>query len=125
MKEAKKADFRSKLSAEQRIGRQQEEPKAKTKKKEKDEFCTSQIDALNTRLPQEATERRRRDRGREEGGDENDEQQQTFYSFGSTLSSAQLHTQNITASSKFASPHFSPLPHTQLSALSVLVGTSP
>ncbi|KAH7824012.1 uncharacterized protein MONOS_14043 [Monocercomonoides exilis] len=73
-----------------------------------------------------ATERRRRDREREEGGDENDdEQQQTFYSFGSTLSSAQLHTQNITASSTFASPPFSSLPHTQLSAPSVLVGTSP
>ncbi|KAH7829098.1 uncharacterized protein MONOS_9481 [Monocercomonoides exilis] len=62
MEEAKKADFRSKLSSEQRKGRQQEEPKAKTKKKEKDEFCTSQIDAFDTRLPQAVTERRRRDR---------------------------------------------------------------
>ncbi|KAH7830551.1 uncharacterized protein MONOS_1514 [Monocercomonoides exilis] len=105
MDEARKADFRSKLSAEQRKGRQQEEPKAKTKKKEKDEFCTSQIDALDTRLPQAVIDRRRKDRGREEGGDENDdEQQQTFYSFDNTLSSAQLHTQNITASSTFATP---------------------
>ncbi|KAH7828694.1 uncharacterized protein MONOS_10598 [Monocercomonoides exilis] len=76
MEEAKKADFRSKLSAETRKGRKQKEPKAKTKKKEKDD----------------------------------------------TLSSAQLHTRNITASSTFA-PTFSPLPHTQLSAPSVLVGT--
>ncbi|KAH7829171.1 uncharacterized protein MONOS_15314 [Monocercomonoides exilis] len=65
MEEAKKADFRSKLGFEQRIGRQQEEPKVKTKKKEKDEFCTSQIDIFDTRVSQEATERRRRDRGRE------------------------------------------------------------
>ncbi|KAH7826450.1 uncharacterized protein MONOS_14381 [Monocercomonoides exilis] len=54
MEEAKKADFRSKLSAEQRIGRQQEEPKAKTKTKEKDEFYTSQIDTFNARLAQAA-----------------------------------------------------------------------
>ncbi|KAH7815015.1 uncharacterized protein MONOS_14018 [Monocercomonoides exilis] len=66
MEEAKKADFRRKLSAEQRKRRQQEEPKAKTKKKEKDEFCTSLIDAFDTRLPQAVTERKRMDRGREE-----------------------------------------------------------
>ncbi|KAH7825537.1 uncharacterized protein MONOS_12253 [Monocercomonoides exilis] len=126
MEEAKKVDFRSKLSAEQRKGRQQEEPKAKTKTNEKDEFCTSQIDAFDTGLPQAVTERRRRDRGREEGGDENDdEQQQTFYSFDSALSSAQLHTQNITAPSTFATHLFSPFLHTQLSAPSVLVGTPP
>ncbi|KAH7819434.1 uncharacterized protein MONOS_17946 [Monocercomonoides exilis] len=36
MEEAKKVDFRSKLGAEQRKVRQQEDPKAKTKTKEKD-----------------------------------------------------------------------------------------
>ncbi|KAH7821459.1 uncharacterized protein MONOS_11081 [Monocercomonoides exilis] len=126
MEEAMKVDIRSKLSAEQRKGRQQEEPKAKTKTKRKDEFCTSQIDAFDTRLAQAATERRRRDRGKEEGGDENDDEQyQTFCSFDSTFSSSQLHTQNITASSSISTHPFSPLPHTQLSAPSVLVGTSP
>ncbi|KAH7820957.1 uncharacterized protein MONOS_11589 [Monocercomonoides exilis] len=125
MEEAKKADFRSKLSAEQKEGNQKEEPKAKTKM-EKDEFCTSQIYTFDSRLQHAATERRRRDRGREEGGDENDdEQQQAFYSFDGTPSSAQLHTQNITASSTFASPPFSPLSHTQLSAPSDLIGTPP
>ncbi|KAH7823157.1 uncharacterized protein MONOS_4771 [Monocercomonoides exilis] len=38
MDEAKKVNFRSKLSAEQRKGNLHEEPKAKTKAKEKDEF---------------------------------------------------------------------------------------
>ncbi|KAH7818973.1 uncharacterized protein MONOS_4400 [Monocercomonoides exilis] len=118
-------DFRSKLSAEQRKWRQQEEPKAKTKKKEKDEFCTLQIDAFDTRLAHSATERRRRDRGREEGDDDEDEQQQTFCSFDGMLSSAQQHTQHIAASSTFATPPFSPLPHTLLSAPSVLIGTPP
>ncbi|KAH7821549.1 uncharacterized protein MONOS_4459 [Monocercomonoides exilis] len=103
MEEAKKVDFRSKLSAEQRKGRQQEEPKAKTKKKEKDEFCTSQIDALDTRLPQASTERRR-DMGIKGGDDIENEQQQTFYSFDNTLSSAKLHIENITASSTLAIP---------------------
>ncbi|KAH7820730.1 uncharacterized protein MONOS_5363 [Monocercomonoides exilis] len=98
MEEAKKVDFRSQLSSEQRKGRQQEEPNVKTKTNEKDEFCTSQIDAFDTRLARAATERRRRERGRVEGGDDEDEQQQTFYSFNSTLSSAQLHTQSTTAS---------------------------
>ncbi|KAH7818049.1 uncharacterized protein MONOS_5077 [Monocercomonoides exilis] len=126
MEDAKKADFRSKLSSEQRKGRQQEEPKAKTKKKEKGEFCTSQIDAFDTRQVQAATERRRRDRGREEGGDENDdEQQQTFYSFDNTLSSARLHTQKITASSTISLFTFSRLHNTQLSSSSVLVDCSP
>ncbi|KAH7827299.1 uncharacterized protein MONOS_15837 [Monocercomonoides exilis] len=68
MEEAKKADFRSKLSAEQRKGRKQEEPKAKTKTKEKDEFHTSQIDTFNTRLAQVATERREREEKRREEG---------------------------------------------------------
>ncbi|KAH7825963.1 uncharacterized protein MONOS_9404 [Monocercomonoides exilis] len=78
------------------------------------------------RVSQEATERRRRDRGREGWCDKNDdEQQQTFYSLDSALSSAQLHTQNITASSTISTHPFSPLTHTQLSATSVLVGTSP
>ncbi|KAH7824366.1 uncharacterized protein MONOS_11888 [Monocercomonoides exilis] len=125
MKEAKRAEYSSKMNAVQNKGRQQEEPKAKTKTNEKDEFCTSQIDAFDTGLPQAVTERRRRDRGREEGGDDEDEQQQTFYSFGSTPSYAQLHTQNITASSTFAAPPFSPLPHAPLSAPSVFVVTSP
>ncbi|KAH7820793.1 uncharacterized protein MONOS_15757 [Monocercomonoides exilis] len=70
MEEAKKADFRSKLSEEQRKGRQQEEPKAKMKTKENDDICTSQIDAFETRLAHAATERKRRDWGREEGSDD-------------------------------------------------------
>ncbi|KAH7822237.1 uncharacterized protein MONOS_13833 [Monocercomonoides exilis] len=41
MEEAKKVDFRSKLSAEERKGRQQEEPKAKTKTKQKDDALSS------------------------------------------------------------------------------------
>ncbi|KAH7829716.1 uncharacterized protein MONOS_17107 [Monocercomonoides exilis] len=98
----------------------------KMKTNQKFEFCTLQVDAFDTRLAQAATERRRRDRGKEEGGNENDDEQyQTFYSFDSTFSSAQLHTQNITASSTFATPPYYPLQHTQLSAPSVLVGTSP
>ncbi|KAH7825721.1 uncharacterized protein MONOS_9131 [Monocercomonoides exilis] len=109
MEEAKKVDFRSKLGAEQRKGRQQEEPKAKTKTNEKDEFCTSQIDAFDTRLPQAITERRRKDRGREEGGDENDDElQQTFCLFDSSLLSSLLCTQHITASSTITTHHFSP-----------------
>ncbi|KAH7819955.1 uncharacterized protein MONOS_15080 [Monocercomonoides exilis] len=36
-----------------------------------------------------------------------------------------LHTQNITSRSTFISPPFSPLPHAQLSAHSVLIGTPP
>ncbi|KAH7818058.1 uncharacterized protein MONOS_5085 [Monocercomonoides exilis] len=80
MEEAKKAEHRSKLFTKQRKWRKQEEPKTKTKTKQKDEFCTSQIDAFDTKLPQAVTERWRRDKGREEGGNENDdEQQQTFY----------------------------------------------
>ncbi|KAH7816298.1 uncharacterized protein MONOS_16609 [Monocercomonoides exilis] len=39
MEEAKKVDIRSKLRTEQRKGRKQEEPKAKKKTNEKDEFC--------------------------------------------------------------------------------------
>ncbi|KAH7832299.1 uncharacterized protein MONOS_11651 [Monocercomonoides exilis] len=101
---------------------QMEEAKAKTKTKENGEFCTSQIDAFDTRLPQAVTERRR---GREGGGDDEDYQQQTFHSFDSTLSSSQLHTQNITASSTFASPPFSPLSHSQLYATSIFVGSPP
>ncbi|KAH7817344.1 uncharacterized protein MONOS_15424 [Monocercomonoides exilis] len=58
MEEAKKADFRSKLSVETRKGRQQEEPKAKTKKKEKGEFRTSQIVSFDTRLAHASTERK-------------------------------------------------------------------
>ncbi|KAH7818879.1 uncharacterized protein MONOS_17986 [Monocercomonoides exilis] len=123
--EAKKAEYNCKMNAVQRKGKQYEEPKVKTKKKEKDEFCTSQIDAFDTRLAQAATERRRRDRGREERGNDKDEQQQISCSFDSSLSSAQLHTQNITASSTFASPPFSPLPHVEFSVTSVLVGTPP
>ncbi|KAH7819176.1 uncharacterized protein MONOS_3230 [Monocercomonoides exilis] len=83
MEKAKKADFRSKLISEQRKGRQQEEPKAKTKKKEKDEFCSLQIDDFDTKLAHAATERRRRDMGREVGDDDEDEQQQTFCLFNS------------------------------------------
>ncbi|KAH7818113.1 uncharacterized protein MONOS_18056 [Monocercomonoides exilis] len=125
MEEAKKVDIRSKLSAEQRKGRQQEEPKAKKKTNEKDEIFLLQIDIFDTRVSQEAKERRRRFNGREKGGDEEDEQKRTFFSFDSTFSSSQLHTQNITASSSISTHPFSPLPHTQLSAPSVLVGTSP
>ncbi|KAH7822730.1 uncharacterized protein MONOS_7802 [Monocercomonoides exilis] len=98
MEEAKKADFRCKLSAEQRKGRQKEEPK----------------------LVQAATERRRRDMRREEGGYDKDEQQQISCSFDTSLSSTQLHTQNITASSAFVNPSFSQFHYTQLSTSSVL-----
>ncbi|KAH7825466.1 uncharacterized protein MONOS_2393 [Monocercomonoides exilis] len=70
MEEAKKAENSDKLSFEQSKGRQQEEPKEKTTMKKKDEFCTSQINAFDTRLAQIATERKRRDWGREEGGDD-------------------------------------------------------
>ncbi|KAH7819719.1 uncharacterized protein MONOS_8893 [Monocercomonoides exilis] len=88
MEEAKNVDFRSKSSTEQRKGRQQEEQKAKTKTKDKDEFCTSQIDSFGTKLAHAATERRRRDMGRKEGDDENDDEQlQTFNSFDSSFSS--------------------------------------
>ncbi|KAH7819388.1 uncharacterized protein MONOS_16145 [Monocercomonoides exilis] len=59
MEEAKTAECRSKLSAEQRKGRQQEEPKTKMKATEKDEFSTLQIDTFDTRLVKAATERRR------------------------------------------------------------------
>ncbi|KAH7814815.1 uncharacterized protein MONOS_11377 [Monocercomonoides exilis] len=47
MEEAKKAEFIRKMSAEQRKGRQQEEPKAKKKTNEKDEFCAHKL-ALST-----------------------------------------------------------------------------
>ncbi|KAH7815813.1 uncharacterized protein MONOS_15243 [Monocercomonoides exilis] len=87
MEEAKKADFGSKLSAEQRKGRKQEEPKAKKKTKKKNEFCTSQIDAFNTRLAQSTTERRR-GIGEEKKEAMMDEHQQTFYSLVGTLSSS-------------------------------------
>ncbi|KAH7816586.1 uncharacterized protein MONOS_5871 [Monocercomonoides exilis] len=123
IEEAKKVDFRSKLRTEQRIGRQQEDPKTKTKKNDK--FCALQIYAFDARLARAATERRRRDRGREEGGDEEDEQQRTFSSYNSTLSSTKLHPQNITVSSTFATPPFTPFPQAQLSAPSILVGTPP
>ncbi|KAH7815303.1 uncharacterized protein MONOS_14597 [Monocercomonoides exilis] len=90
MKEAKKVHFRSKLSAEQKKGRQMEKPKAKTKTKEKNEFCTSQIETFDTRLAHAVTERRRRGRKREEGGDENDnEQQQKFSPFDGILKTEQ------------------------------------
>ncbi|KAH7816575.1 uncharacterized protein MONOS_16478 [Monocercomonoides exilis] len=92
------------------------------KTKEKEEFHSSQVCTFDTRLTQASTERRRY-MGIKGGGDIENEQQQTFFSFDSALSSAKLHTQNITASSTFATPPFSPFPHTQLSAPSVLVGT--
>ncbi|KAH7815064.1 uncharacterized protein MONOS_13821 [Monocercomonoides exilis] len=101
MEEAKKENFRSNLSAEQSKCGQQKEQKKKMKK-EKDE--------------------KRREKGREEGGDDEDEHCQTFNSFDSTLSSAQLNTQNITVSSTFATPPFSPFPHTELFATSFVVG---
>ncbi|KAH7818609.1 uncharacterized protein MONOS_18001 [Monocercomonoides exilis] len=44
---------------------------------------------------------------------------------GGTEEKKELHTQNITAFSTFATPPYYPLQHTQLSAPSVLVGTSP
>ncbi|KAH7821020.1 uncharacterized protein MONOS_14676c1 [Monocercomonoides exilis] len=121
MEEAKKADFRSKLSIDKRKGKQQGESKAKTKKKEKDEFCASHIETFDTKLAHAATERRRRDMGREEGGDENDdEQQQTFLLVRQhTLNCPAVHSiyHSLFA---FASPPFSPLQHTQLSSPSVL-----
>ncbi|KAH7825588.1 uncharacterized protein MONOS_16562 [Monocercomonoides exilis] len=103
MEEAKKAEFIRKMSAEQRKGRQQEEPKTKMKTKEKEEFHSSQVGTFDTRLTQASTERRR-DMGIKGGGDIENEQQQTFYSFDNTLSSAKLHIENITASSTLATP---------------------
>ncbi|KAH7822909.1 uncharacterized protein MONOS_14149 [Monocercomonoides exilis] len=123
MEEAKNAERRCKLSAEQSKGRQKEDPNTKTK--QKDEFCTFKIKAFDPRLAHAATERRRRDRGREEGGVDEDDHQQTFFSFNCTSSSAQMHTQNITASSTIASSSLSRLHHIQSSASSVLVGTPP
>ncbi|KAH7822636.1 uncharacterized protein MONOS_5603 [Monocercomonoides exilis] len=60
--EAKKAEYSCKMNAVQRKVKQFEEPKAKMKKKEKDEFCTLQIDAFDTRLAQAVTEWKRRRR---------------------------------------------------------------
>ncbi|KAH7822886.1 uncharacterized protein MONOS_11570 [Monocercomonoides exilis] len=69
----------------------------------------------------------RKEGGEKSGGDDddNDELQQWFCLFDSALSSSQLHTQNITSPSTFASLPFSPLPHSQFSATSVLIGTQP
>ncbi|KAH7831381.1 uncharacterized protein MONOS_13074 [Monocercomonoides exilis] len=122
----KESGFQLQIERRAWKGNQWEKPKANMKKKEKDEFSTSEIDAFDARLAHAVTEKRRRDREREGGCKENeDEKQQSFFSFDSALSSAQLFTQNIATSSTINTPLFSPLPHTQLSAPSVLVGTPP
>ncbi|KAH7816014.1 uncharacterized protein MONOS_16289 [Monocercomonoides exilis] len=96
-------------------------PKKKMMMNENNKITTSHKDTFETRLEQAAT--KRSGRGREEkGGADHDEQQQLFCSFDSTLSSSQLHTQNIKASSTIATTPFSHLPCTQLSVTYVLAG---
>ncbi|KAH7823286.1 uncharacterized protein MONOS_788 [Monocercomonoides exilis] len=123
MEEAKKADFRSKLSAEHRKWRQQEDQRRRRRRRRKTSFARCKLTLSTQGLHRQQL--KGRGMGREEGGDIEDEYHQIFYSLVGTLSSARLYTQNITASSTFAAPPFSPLSHTQLSAPSDLVGTPP
>ncbi|KAH7817424.1 uncharacterized protein MONOS_6893p2 [Monocercomonoides exilis] len=123
MKEAKKADFRSKLSAEQRIGRQQEEPKAKTKKKEKDEFCTHKL-ALST---QDLHRHQQKEGGTwEEKKEVMKMMMNSSKRFIRSTAHSHLHDGTLKTSQppQYLPLHlFLPISHTQLSAPSVLVGT--